>query len=119
MRRRRFTLSEQEFVQERALFSCQYCKYPYYYSHDAFHFEHIISLFYGGTNDLINIAFSCDGCNSNKIFILLGLIQKQKKKFLSLTLVKKTGRIISIGTMILHKSLAKPHKDELPSIYLN
>jgi 5-methylcytosine-specific restriction endonuclease McrA len=66
VRRRRLSLSEQVFVQERAQFSCEYCKYPYQYSPDSFHCEHIISLFYGGSNDLINIAFSCDGCNTNK-----------------------------------------------------
>jgi hypothetical protein len=66
VRRRKFSIFEQLFVQNRALFSCEYCKYPYKYSPDPFHFEHIISLFYEGTNDLINIAFSCDGCNTNK-----------------------------------------------------
>jgi hypothetical protein len=66
VRRRKLSIFEQGFVQERAHFSCEYCRYPLIYSHDSFHYEHIISLFHGGTNDLINIAFSCDGCNTNK-----------------------------------------------------
>jgi HNH endonuclease len=66
MRRRKLSIFEQVFVQERAQLSCEYCKYPFLYSPDPFHYEHIISLFHGGTNDLINIAYSCDGCNTNK-----------------------------------------------------
>jgi hypothetical protein len=38
------------------------------YSHDAFHVEHIIPPKKGGSNDLENLAFACDGCNTNKGF---------------------------------------------------
>jgi hypothetical protein len=43
------------------------------YSHDSFHIEHIIPLVLGGTNELINLALACDGCNSFKWGFIVGL----------------------------------------------
>jgi HNH endonuclease len=72
MRRRKFTLLEKTFVQQRAHNCCEYCKFPMAYSHDSFHIEHIIPLILGGTNELINLALACDGCNSFKWIFIIG-----------------------------------------------
>jgi HNH endonuclease len=72
MRRRKFTLLEKTFVQQRAHNCCEYCKFPMAYSHDSFHIEHIIPLILGGTNELINLALACDGCNSFKWGFIVG-----------------------------------------------
>jgi HNH endonuclease len=45
---------------------CEYCLYPERYSSDFFHFDHIISLFEGGTSELFNIARCCGYCNGFK-----------------------------------------------------
>ena len=66
IKRRKLSTFEQSFIQERANKCCEYCKFPLNYSHDSFHIEHIIPLQLGGTNELNNLAFACDGCNSNK-----------------------------------------------------
>ena len=63
VKRRKFTAFEQSFIQQRANRCCEYCKFLLDYSHDAFHIEHIIPLILGGTYELFNLAFACDGCN--------------------------------------------------------
>jgi HNH endonuclease len=45
---------------------CEYCLYPEKYSSAFFHFDHIISLFEGGTSELSNIARCCGYCNGFK-----------------------------------------------------
>jgi HNH endonuclease len=72
MLRRKFTLIEKVFIHQRAHHCCEYCKFPKEYSHDTFHIEHIIPLFLGGTNDLVNLAFACSGCNGNKWGFIIG-----------------------------------------------
>ena len=66
MSRRKFSPFEKAFIQGRAGHCCEYCKFPMAYSHDDFHIEHIIPIYFKGSSDLINLAWSCDGCNSNK-----------------------------------------------------
>jgi HNH endonuclease len=66
MSRRKFTPFEKSFIQERARHSCEYCKFPMSFSHDGFHIEHITPIRLGGTNELGNLAWSCDGCNTHK-----------------------------------------------------
>ena len=66
MRRRKHSTFERSFIQERAAGCCEYCKFPFNFSHDAFHIEHIIPLHRGGSDELENLAFACDGCNSLK-----------------------------------------------------
>lgn len=66
MQRRRLSRIEQEFVVARAFRRCEYCQYPFDFSHDAFHIEHIIPLSKGGMHQLDNVAYACDGCNSYK-----------------------------------------------------
>jgi hypothetical protein len=66
MGRKRFSNTELSFIQERAKHTCEYCKFPVRFSPNPFHVEHIVPLQAGGTNDLDNLAFACDGCNTNK-----------------------------------------------------
>jgi 5-methylcytosine-specific restriction endonuclease McrA len=66
LKRKRFSQNEKDFIALRAQGCCEYCKIRYDYSPDIFEIEHIISLFEGGTNELINLAFSCSGCNNRK-----------------------------------------------------
>jgi HNH endonuclease len=66
LRRRRFSQNEKNFISLRAHGCCEYCKILHDYSPDTFEIEHIIALFVGGTNELINLAFSCSGCNNRK-----------------------------------------------------
>jgi 5-methylcytosine-specific restriction endonuclease McrA len=65
-RRRKLSHFERSFIQERAGGCCEYCKFPFDFSHDAFHIEHIIPLQKNGSDELENLAFACDGCNSLK-----------------------------------------------------
>lgn len=66
MGRKKFTLYEKQFIEERAEHSCEYCKFPVTYSHDTFHIEHVIPFYLTQNNELDNLAFAFDGCNSNK-----------------------------------------------------
>ncbi len=66
MRRRKISLIERAYIQDRAGGCCEYCKFPFDFSHGAFHIEHIIPLHRNGSDELENLAFSCDGCNSYK-----------------------------------------------------
>ena len=66
MRRRKPSLFERSFIQERAGGCCEYCKFPFDFSHDAFHIEHINPMHRNGSDELENLAFACDGCNSLK-----------------------------------------------------
>jgi hypothetical protein len=52
-------------VFERARGCCEYCQSQRDYSHDDFSVEHI-SPRAAGTNDLENLAMSCQGCNNRK-----------------------------------------------------
>jgi hypothetical protein len=53
-------------VFERARGCCEYCQSQRNFSHDDFSVEHILPRFSGGTNDLENLAMSCQGCNNRK-----------------------------------------------------
>ena len=53
-------------VVKRANCCCEYCQSQERYSPDSFSLEHIIPLAKGGTNDLENLAFACQGCNNRK-----------------------------------------------------
>lgn len=66
MRRRKLSQFERAFIKQRAAGCCEYCKFPFDFSHDAFHIEHIIPLQKNGSDELENLAFACDGCNSLK-----------------------------------------------------
>lgn len=53
-------------VRERAKFCCEYCLAQALLSGDNFSMEHIIPTTKGGTNNLSNLAFSCQACNNHK-----------------------------------------------------
>ncbi|MBC8143750.1 MAG: HNH endonuclease [Armatimonadetes bacterium] len=53
-------------VAERAEHCCEYCFSQSLLSHDDFALEHIRPQNDDGTDDLFNLAWSCQGCNSRK-----------------------------------------------------
>ncbi len=53
-------------VAERANYCCEYCLLPDTRSFFTFHIDHIISIKHGGSDDLDNLAYSCQICNLNK-----------------------------------------------------
>ena len=62
----RLTPDQRAKVAEQAHYCCEYCRSQERYSPDPFSIEHIMPLSKGGTNDLGNLAFSCQGCNGRK-----------------------------------------------------
>lgn len=62
-----------EQVFERARGCCEYCQSQRDYSHDDFSVEHITPRSAGGTDDLENLAMSCQGCNNRKYTALEAL----------------------------------------------
>jgi HNH endonuclease len=62
----RLTPDQRAKVAEQAHHCCEYCRSQERYSPDPFSIEHIMPLSKGGTNDLGNLAFSCQGCNGRK-----------------------------------------------------
>lgn len=53
-------------VAERARKCCEYCRAQERYSPDSFSVEHILPISKGGSSDLSNLAFACQGCNNRK-----------------------------------------------------
>ncbi|MCW5924530.1 MAG: HNH endonuclease [Saprospiraceae bacterium] len=62
-----------KFVQQRANGHCEYCLSPADFSPGPFAAEHIIPTMKGGSNDLDNLAFSCQGCNGHKFTSIAAL----------------------------------------------
>jgi HNH endonuclease len=54
------------FVAQRALLCCEYCLVSAEHSSDHFSLDHILPLILLGTHELINLAYSCQGCNGHK-----------------------------------------------------
>lgn len=53
-------------VAERAGWVCEYCRAQERFSPDTFSVDHIIPAFHQGNDNLDNLAYSCQGCNSFK-----------------------------------------------------
>ena len=53
-------------VAERAGNCCEYCQSQARFSPDPFSVEHVIPRSREGTDDSVNLAFSCQGCNNRK-----------------------------------------------------
>ncbi len=60
------TAAQKQFITQRAQRCCEYCLSQADFSPDSFSIEHIIPTVKGGTNDLENLALSCQGCNNRK-----------------------------------------------------
>jgi HNH endonuclease len=56
----------QKVVLERSKGHCEYCLLPASFSPNSFNFEHIIPLGKAGLTALLNLAYSCGGCNAFK-----------------------------------------------------
>ena len=45
---------------------CEYCKSPADFSPQPFSIEHVFPISAGGSSDLENLAYACQGCNNHK-----------------------------------------------------
>lgn len=63
---KRLSQKNRKFVAKRAQHCCEYCVSLRAYSPDPFCVEHIFPISQGGTSDLENLAYSCNGCNNYK-----------------------------------------------------
>jgi HNH endonuclease len=61
-----FTAAQKQFITQRAQGCCEYCISQADFSPDPFSIEHIIPTTKGGTDELDNLALSCQGCNNRK-----------------------------------------------------
>jgi HNH endonuclease len=64
-----------QLVTERAYGCCEYCMSQEKYSSQSFSLEHILPKIFGGTDELVNLALACQGCNNFK-FIKIKLFDK-------------------------------------------
>ena len=55
-----------DFVLARARMCCEYCLSPLNFSSDDFAVEHIVPKSLFGSDDVDNLALSCQGCNNRK-----------------------------------------------------
>ncbi|OIO90502.1 MAG: HNH endonuclease [Anaerolineae bacterium CG2_30_64_16] len=62
----RLTIRQRQIVAQRASGCCEYCRSQACFSPDPFSVEHIVPRSRGGTDELDNLALSCQGCNSRK-----------------------------------------------------
>lgn len=53
-------------VRQRANGCCEYCLSPVAFSSGPFAADHVVPRTKGGSDDLSNLAFSCQGCNGHK-----------------------------------------------------
>ncbi len=53
-------------VAERAGWCCEYCRSQARFCPDPFVVEHVVPRSRGGSDDLSNLAFACQGCNGHK-----------------------------------------------------
>ena len=57
---------KREKVQSRANGCCEYCKSQDKFSSSSFSIEHIYPQSLGGSDELLNLAWACQGCNNAK-----------------------------------------------------
>jgi hypothetical protein len=57
---------QKRVVAQRARGCCEYCYSQARFSPDPFSVEHILPSSRGGTNEVANLAFSCQGCKNRK-----------------------------------------------------
>lgn len=63
---KRISDSKKKQVASRARFCCEYCLSQADFSPDPLSVEHITPVSKGGSDDLDNLAHSCQGCNNRK-----------------------------------------------------
>lgn len=68
--RRMIPRRDRQRVTARANRRCEYCKSPEAFSPDAFSIDHIVPVSLGGSDDLHNLALSCQGCNASKLDVV-------------------------------------------------
>ncbi|MCP4660505.1 MAG: HNH endonuclease [bacterium] len=59
-------LSPRRVVAERAAWCCEYCRSQARFCPDPFVVEHVVPRSGGGSDELSNLAFACQGCNGHK-----------------------------------------------------
>lgn len=55
-----------ETIRDRANGACEYCRVTESILDKTFHVEHIVAKQHGGSDEVNNLAFACDRCNSFK-----------------------------------------------------
>jgi HNH endonuclease len=60
------TARKRKAVAERARYCCEYCLSQLKFSADSFSVEHIVPQSRGGSDELANLALSCQRCNNAK-----------------------------------------------------
>jgi hypothetical protein len=60
------TAHDRKMVAERAGYCCEYCRSQLKFSADSFSVEHVVPRSRGGSDDLSNLALSCQRCNNAK-----------------------------------------------------
>jgi len=58
--------ARREAVRSRARGLCEYCRSQESFATQSFAVEHITPVQAGGSSDLENLAFACQGCNNHK-----------------------------------------------------
>jgi hypothetical protein len=66
MSKKRVDATTRAIVAERSRFLCEYCLTRQDFSTVDFSIEHIIPVASGGTDDVDNLAYSCQQCNNHK-----------------------------------------------------
>ena len=66
MPEKRVSARARQIVTKRARECCEYCRSQLHFSADPYVIEHIIPRSRGGTDQLNNLAFACQGCNGLK-----------------------------------------------------
>jgi hypothetical protein len=70
-----------DFIRQLAHGCCEYCQSQEAYSTQNFSMEHIIPTHLGGSNEIDNLALSCQGCNNIK-YIKIGLTDEITNEFI-------------------------------------
>ncbi|NJN77296.1 MAG: HNH endonuclease [Saprospiraceae bacterium] len=70
-----------DFIRKLAHGCCEYCQSQEAYSTQNFSMEHIIPTHLDGSNEIDNLALSCQGCNNIK-FTKIGLTDETTDEFI-------------------------------------
>jgi 5-methylcytosine-specific restriction endonuclease McrA len=62
----RIPKSVRDQVRQRARGRCEYCGIPDVFAPHTYHVDHIISQKHRGSDEIVNLAWACFRCNTNK-----------------------------------------------------